>query len=129
MEHSLITKVISDKSYILLKFKGDLVSDKVEAFKEDLLAASETIQKYFKDSGKKIHILLDIVDFTGNYSLDALTSLVSFAKNNKLFVEKTATFGGSDKVKMAGKIAITLSNRDNIKMFDTKDEAEAWLSI
>lgn len=127
MEHSLIASVEPHGKYILFQFKGDLVQHKVEGFKEDILVASKLITDKFKKDGKKVRVLLDMTEFTGNYSLDSLTALVEFAKNDKLFVEKTASFGGSDKVKIAGEIAITLSNRDNVKMFDTKEEAIAWL--
>lgn len=127
MEHSLVASVEPQGKYILFQFKGDLVQHKVEGFKEDILVASKLITDKFKKDGKKVCVLLDMTEFTGNYSLDSLTALVEFAKNDKLFVEKTASFGGSDKVKIAGEIAITLSNRDNVKMFDTKEEAIAWL--
>lgn len=127
MQRSLETTIEPGGKYIILKFNGDLVESVVESFKEDLTAATEVIAKKFKEDGKKVLILLDVTGFTGNYSLDALTALIEFAKNDKMFVEKTASFGGSDKVKIAGEIAITLSNRSNIEIFGTEKEAITWL--
>lgn len=126
-KHSLIATISPDNTYITLKFSGDLVKQMVEGFREDILVASKVITNKFKADEKKVRTLVDMTEFTGNYSLDALTALVEFAKNNKLFIEKTVAFGGSDKVKIAGEVAITLSGRDNIKLFDSKDEAVAWL--
>lgn len=127
MQRSLETTIEPEGKYIILKFNGDLVESVAESFKEDLAVATEVITKKFKEEGKKVLVLLDVSGFTGNYSLDALTALIEFAKNDKLFVEKTASFGGSDKVKIAGEIAITLSNRHNIEIFNTKEEAVTWL--
>jgi hypothetical protein len=72
-------------------------------------------------------VILDIERFSGNYSLDALNALVSFARQNTPYVDRTASFGGSDKVKMAGEVAIALSMRDNIKICNTKEEALTWV--
>lgn len=113
--------------YVTIKFVGDLVSGRVEDFKAELQVASATILNAYNETGKKLHILLDMSEFTGNYSLDSLNSLVAFAKSNVPYVEKTAAFGGSDKVNMTGEIAIVLAHRDNIKIFHTKEEAVSWL--
>ncbi len=122
----IITRDPKD-SYITIKFIGDITTDRIEDFKAELEIASNAIQNAFKETGKKLHIILDMAEFSGNYSLDSLTALVDFAKGNVPYVEKTASFGGSDKVNMAGEIAIVLSHRDNVKIFKTKEEALAWL--
>ncbi len=116
-----------DYNCIFLSLNGDLVQEKLNEFKSDLASASAMISDQYHIENKPLHILLDLTNFTGNYCLDALSLFTGFAKTNKSFVEKTASFGGSDKVKMAGEIVITLSGRDNIKIFNTKEEALAWL--
>lgn len=115
------------ESYLTIKFVGDLTTDRLEDLKTELQVATASILATFNETQKKIHILLDMSEFSGNYSLDALTSIVEFAKGNVPYVEKTACFGGSDKVNMAGEIAIVLSHRDNIKICHTKEEALQWL--
>jgi hypothetical protein len=84
-------------------------------------------EELYHAHNKPLHVLLDMTNFTGNYCLEALSLFTGFAKTNKSFIERTASFGGSDKVKMAGEIVITLSGRDNIKIFNTKEEALNWL--
>ncbi len=127
MEKTLQATLQPTGNYILLKLNGDLVQDKVEQFRADLKEASTLITDQYYAHDKKLHILIDLTHFTGNYSLDSLSLLTEFAKNNKPFIEKTASFGGSYKIKMAGEIIVVLSHRDNIKMFDQKEEALAWL--
>ncbi len=122
-----ISTSIEPQGYILIQFRGDLTKDTVSVFKQELTEGSEFIKKQHHEQGKPVKILLDTTHFTGNYELEALGALVSFAKANKPFVEKTATFGGTDKVRMAGEAAIALSGRDNIHMFENKVDALMWL--
>ena len=72
-------------------------------------------------------ILLDLTEFTGQYTATTLQMLTEFAKGNTPYVEKTASFGGYDSVKAAGEAAAALAGRDNIKLFDSKEEAMSWL--
>lgn len=122
-----ITVTIEPQDYIMIQFNGDLAKETVDVFKQELADASVLIQKQHHEHGKPVRILLDTTGFTGNYELEALGALVAFAKTNKPFVLKTATFGGSDKVRMAGEAAIALSGRDNIHMFQNKVDAVIWL--
>ena len=127
MEHTLTTTVEPDGLCVTLKFSGDLTEDKGELFKSDLLEAGKLIADSFRAKQHKIKVLLDMTDFSGNYSATNLTALAQFAKQNEPFVIKTASFGGTEKVKIAGEIAIALSARDNIKIFDKKADALEWL--
>lgn len=127
MEHPLITTLDVKGNYITLKFTGDLGEKEMEMFKKDVADASSIIVDSYRDHSIKVHVLLDMTGFSGTYTLEALMTLTEFAKKNKPFIDKTASFGGSDKVKMAGEIVITLSHRDNIRIFNTKEEATTWL--
>ncbi len=128
MEKTLKASLQPENNCVLLVLSGDLVQDKVERFKSDLAEASALIADQYHVHDRPLHILLDLTDFSGNYCLEALSLFTGFAKTNKSFIEKTASFGGTDKVKMAGEIVITLSGRDNIKICSTKEEALAWLN-
>lgn len=118
---------IDNAGLVTMFFTGDLTHDVMDEYKKELDKGIKIIEEYFQAHTRKVRVILDIQNFTGNYSLDALTALVSFAKKNTPYVDRTASFGGSDKVKMAGEVAIALSMRDNIKIFDTKEEAMTWL--
>ncbi len=129
--HSTIQKPltisINDAGLVTMFFMGDITHDVMEEYKKELDRGIQLIEQYYQAHTRKVRVVLDIQNFTGNYSLDALNALVSFAKKNTPYVDRTASFGGSDKVKMAGEVAIALSMRDNIKIFDTKEEAMTWL--
>lgn len=129
MEKSLTTTIAPDGVCITLTFRGDLADTQIEGFKKDLDEAAQTIAAQFQKRGRKLLVLLDMTDFTGNYIEESLAALVQFAEHNADYVEKTASFGGSDKVKMAGEVAIVLSHRDNIKICDTQEEAMKWLHL
>ena len=118
---------INEQGLVLMKFNGNLTKDVVPEYKAELDKGAEYIETFYKNHTKKVKVILDMTDFTGNYSLDALGALFSFAKHNTQYVDHTASFGGSDKVKMAGEVAIALSGRENIKICDTKEEALQWV--
>jgi hypothetical protein len=127
MEKILKASLQSQNNCILLEVIGDVVQENIEQFKTDLAEASAVIVDEYHVHNKPLRILLDMTHFTGNYCLEALSLFTGFAKTNKSFIEKTASFGGNDKVKMAGEIVITLSGRDNVKIFNSKEEALNWL--
>lgn len=120
-------KTTLEQEYILIEFVADLTHDALEVFKVELADAKVLIQKKYEQDHRPVKILLDVSHFTGEYAPEALDALVDFAKTNAPYVEKTASFGGSDKAKMAGEAAIALSGRDNIRMFESKVDAVLWL--
>ncbi len=114
---------------VLLTISGNVGTDQMPDFALALSEASKTIKGLFDNHGQKVKVLIDVSKFTGNYAVEAVVKLAGFAKNNTPYILKTASFGGSDKVKMAGEVIIQLAHRDNIKLFDTKKEAVEWLAI
>lgn len=118
---------IDNAGLVTMFFTGDITHDVMDDYKSELEKGAKLIEEYYQAHTRKVRVILDIRNFTGNYSLEALNALVGFARKNTPYVDRTASFGGSDKVKMAGEVAIALSMRDNIKIFDTKEEAMTWL--
>lgn len=118
---------IDNSGLVSMVFIGDITHDVVEEYKAELEKGAGLIREYYQAHTRKVRVILDIERFSGNYSLDALNALVSFARQNTPYVDRTASFGGSDKVKMAGEVAIALSMRDNIKICNTKEEALTWV--
>jgi hypothetical protein len=53
--------------------------------------------------------------------------MIGFAKETEVFTARAAVCGGSLVAKMAAEMVIALSKRTNIKMFNDKAEALAWL--
>ncbi len=128
MTAKLLTATLKkDEDFVLLKIVGNITHENIDEFKKDLSDASKVLSDAHIELGHKLKILLDVSDFTGTYNAEALTALADFARKDEPIVDKTASFGGTDKVKMAGEAAIALSHRTNIQIFDTEEEARAWL--
>jgi hypothetical protein len=109
-------------------FSGNLLQEDLSFFKSGLDIGKTVIVNAFKQSGKKVKIILDMTNFSGKYVSDAIELLADFAKHNVDYVEKTASFGGSDSVKAAGEIVTAIAHRDNIQIFKTEAEALTWLN-
>lgn len=120
---------IHPKGYVALTITGDLTSDDAEAFDADLRVGAETIRQFSEKEGHKVKVLMDVSAFTGVYDAASLQGLVDLASGDTPFVEKSASFGGTDKVKAAGEVVTALAERNNIAIFDTKEKALAWLGI
>ena len=114
---------------IRIIFSGDLLVDDLPFFKSGLEIGKTIIAHTLKQTGKKVKIILDMTHFSGEYDASAIDILADFARSNTAFVEKTASFGGSDSVKAVGEIVTALASRENIKIFKTEAEALAWLAV
>ena len=111
-----------------MKFSGALLENDSPAFRDDLALAAKKMRELFGAGKQKLRVLIDVTDFSGKYSAETLQMLADFAKNNATIVEKTASFGGTDKVKAAGEAAANLAGRENISIFDTREQALAFLA-
>ena len=114
---------------IRITIAGDLLDADIPFFKTGLQIGKAVIQTIFQKTGKKVKIILDVSKFTGNYTAEAVQMITKFAVDNREYVEATASFGGSDKVRAAGEIVTALSGRENIKIFATEKEALVWLGL
>jgi len=120
---------VDPKGFVMLTIAGDLLEKQMPDFDEALKAGSELICGLSEKQGAKVKVLMDVSAFSGNYTAEAVERLVDFAASNVPFVERSASFGGNEKVRAAGEIARALANRDNIAIFDTKAKAMKWLGI
>lgn len=127
-QNQTIQTMLDPSGIIIMKFSGNLLSEDMTAFKSSLDIAKITIGHHLKNQGKKVKILLDMQEFSGKYCPEAVEILSEFAKNDAEFVEKTASFGGSDSTRATGEIVAALAHRENIKICTSKEEALAWLS-
>jgi len=122
--------VSSEKGGILLlTFVGEINdTTDINVLRSDVNTVSTAIKNLHKEQSKKIKVLIDIVSFKAQYVSEAVDVLVELARGDKELVEKTAVFGGSDKVRIIGETIVVLSGRTNIKFFETKPEALSWLN-
>jgi DNA topoisomerase IB len=120
---------IDQKGFVAMTFTDNLTAENLQAFKAGLEVGANIIRQFSEKQNKKIKVLVDLNAFSGEYDVNALEAFARFVAGNKSFVEKSATWGGSDKAKAAGEISKALANRNNIALFDTKEKASEWLGI
>ncbi|OGZ70030.1 MAG: hypothetical protein A3F47_01575 [Candidatus Staskawiczbacteria bacterium RIFCSPHIGHO2_12_FULL_38_11] len=127
MTQSIETK-IDENNIITVAIIGDLLEDKMDNIVSSLKDSVKIITDAYDNAGqKKVKVLVDLSNFDGKYAIKSFTHMVNYAIQTDQYVEKSAVFGGNDKEKMAAEMVIALSHRDNIKIFDTKEEAMEWL--
>ena len=82
---------------------------------------------YYADN-KTVKVIIDLSSFTGKYAMKCFMEMLKFANSTKDYVEKTAVFGGSYQGKMIVEIIGAIALHENVKFFETKEEAMEWLS-
>ncbi len=112
---------------VVLRLCGDLSEERLSELTQAIEADQGVLKEQFHLQGKGLRILFDLSEFSGVYSAKAVAEMARFAKGNTEMVLKTACFGGPKTVQMAAEVVVALSGRDNIKFFETQEEAEAWL--
>ena len=121
MKHSLVA-TIQPNDIVTLSIAGDLTQERLPALEGDI----ETAKKVIEDAAKekdKINILFDMTEFTGMYDAKAIEMMTDFAKHNAQYTEKSAGFGGSDKNALAAEAVAAMAERENIRIFPTKEQA------
>ncbi len=70
-----------------------------------------------------------LTDFTGGLHLmhEAAEMLKEFLHHNESHVKAGAVLGVTGFMKIAYRVALRASGRDNIKLFDDADDAKDWL--
>jgi len=117
-----------DLGKINIAIIGNLTNDTIEPLKIAINEAHEMIKSEYIKTGHKIYVLFDMTNFTGNYDTEAFELMKSLAQGDTNFVEKTAIFGGQEKGAIVSEVVAALAGRDNIKVFDSKEDATAWLN-
>lgn len=126
--HEPMTTEIRDDGIIYMKLSGGLGSDTVEGLTSATRVGTQIIKNHQEKTGFNVKILFDMTAFTGEYSVSALQVFITFSKDTKPYVAKTACYGGPMTGQVAGEMVATLAGRDNIKFFRTYDDALAWLN-
>lgn len=124
--HPLTTALLPDGK-VLLTLRGSLSRDRIDLLGEDVSAARRMIEAQYRQSGAQVRVLLELTNFDGIYVPEAIEWMSSLAKDDARYVEKTACFGGSSMVQLAGDVVLAFAMRDNIKFFNTQEEALEWL--
>ena len=82
-------------------------------------------QRVIQENAPCLH-LLDAGEFELN-NLSKRWELAGRMKENRQFFRRSAVVGLDGGKRLVASIVIKASRRDNVKLFDTVEEAEAWL--
>ena len=119
---------VDENNFVNLAIVGDLSEDKLEALSISMYEFRKLVENMHGKMGRKVKILVDLTRFSGKYAVKSFSELVNSAKLSKPHIEKSALFGGSFQVKLTVEAVIALSQRENMKIFETKQQALEWLS-
>lgn len=124
-----LTTTIAPSGVLTLTLAGDLSVERLPALRQGITAAEKQIQELSQERRARIHILLDMSQFSGVYDVGAMEAMARFARDNAPYIEKTAGFGAPVTGTFAGEIVAELANRDNIQFFPDEPAALAWLAV
>lgn len=85
------------------------------------------IKDRYENTYVPVKVVINISAVT-DYAPEAVTLLTNLLIQDKLFVHRSATYGGSQYILMAQDMLSSLSGRSNFKSFKTKEEAVEWVS-
>ena len=118
---------VEKPGWISYVFSGDLTQARRAEIEEGIARADATIREQYRETGKPVHIIMDMNGFSDVYDLSTLKMFAEFAEKHGHDVAKTAGFGGSKQTQAAAGVLLAFTHRDNIRFFETKEEALAWL--
>lgn len=87
----------------------------------------ESIRDLAGTAEKSVCVLLDIRSMKTYTEPRIITILTDLMKEDNPFIYKTATFGGTPLHVMIENVIGSMANRQNLRNFDTEDQALAWL--
>lgn len=115
-----------DNKKVNIIVRGDLKRDFLAILKVKILEAEKIIRDAVASEGK-VKISVDATEFTGVYDPECFVAFAEFLKINREYVQKTAIFGGPQNMKLIIDALAVFGDRENIAVFNTKEEAESWL--
>ncbi|OHB03067.1 MAG: hypothetical protein A3B14_00180 [Candidatus Zambryskibacteria bacterium RIFCSPLOWO2_01_FULL_45_21] len=110
-----------------LTIAGDISGSNMAKLTEWIQEVKQSILDLHKKTGDRVLCLVDITGLE-KYDPEAITILADMMKENEPHIKKTATFGGSKYVVLAEDVVVALSGRKNLKGFEKKEKALAWLN-
>ena len=124
----LVASTVSS-TVVLLVLSGKVdTPERISELDLDIKKAHLLICDLCTKAHSPIDILFDLHAFSGIYSPLAIESLAHLAKEDEQYVRKTACFGASETIRLAGDIIAVIAGRGNIHFFKDEEEARAWLT-
>lgn len=121
------TVSVGEDGIVHIGLHGPVEDDDLDRFQEWANDTHQCILSVHSSTGQKVKCLVDVRGLSG-YSVEAFDIMRDLITSNREYMDKTATYGGNKFMKFAQDAVTALTGRDNIRGFETKEEALAWLS-
>lgn len=117
---------VGNDGVIYLSLGGKLEGLNLVALEKWSKEVHNIIRDRYENTYAPVKVAIDI-DAVSGYAPEAVTILTKLLIDDKQFVHRSATYGGSDYILMAQDMLTSLSGRSNFKAFKTKEDAVAWV--
>ncbi len=118
---------VGDDNIIYISMTGNLGKETLHMFDKWGEFVKKAIRDVYKKNNKTV---LTLVDAKGVREIDveSISKLIDFMNCNRDFITKTAIFGPNYFVKIIVELASHATNRNDMKTFDSREDAVAWLT-
>jgi hypothetical protein len=123
-----LTVTIEPNGVAYMQLSGTLNDANFDQLKANVEAAKQAVHAESDKAGKPIPVLFDLSNFSGAYNVGSMLAMKGLEETNRPYTAKTAVYGGSPAAQVAAELTLALIGRDNLKIFSTRAEAEAWLA-
>lgn len=120
-----LTVSLQPNDILLVTIRGNLTEENLPLLRDNIGKATDFIKQESIRAGRKLPVIVDLVNLDRVYSPEAITLLATLEKNDDPYVTKTVCYGADIQVKFAGEIVTALSGRKNVSFVDSKEDALA----
>jgi hypothetical protein len=117
---------LGDDGIIYITMGGNLTTDTLDVFDQWSEKVKEAMRTAYANDSDRV---LTLIDASRAQEADqkSIARLIELMRYNKQFVTRTAVFGPEHLIRLVIEIALRVTRRTNMKLFDEKDEALNWL--
>lgn len=118
---------VGDTGIIMLSLAGKLEGLNLVALEKWSKEVHRVIRDRYENTYAPVKVVINI-NGVKSYAPEAVTILTKLLVDDKEFVFRSATYGGTGYILMAQDMLTSLSGRTNFKSFKERDEAVDWVS-
>ncbi|MCD5380976.1 MAG: hypothetical protein LR008_00150 [Candidatus Pacebacteria bacterium] len=118
---------LDNNGVIRIKMAGNVSSDYEDEFMEWSETVREVMHTAKETDPKKVFCVIDLTGQKIDADKESLGWLIDLVKYNKDYVTRTGVYGANLITRSLVDIALRTTGRDNMKMFETQEQAEGWV--
>lgn len=126
LQLSPLTFSIFAPAKIDIFLNGDFKKEILPELEKDIAEIHALFEQESHQNGT-LTVLVDMNNFSGEYDIECFNAMAAFMNANRHLVTRSAVFGNTGKSDLATEIVTLFTGRDNVKTFNTRQEAVEWL--